>query len=77
MHTTVTDYIDCMIQISFHPYFLPSDLSHLWPHLIVEEVHSVVVEFEGQGLEEGDIVGHDLLVRKVKLVDDDGIHVVV
>lgn len=37
----------------------------------------MVVEFERQGLEEGDIVGHNLLVREVKLVDDDGVHVVV
>ena len=49
----------------------------LWPHLVVEEVHRVVVEFQWQGLEEGDVVGHDLLVREVKLVDDDGVHVVV
>lgn len=36
--------------------------STAWPHLIVEEVHCVVVELQGQGLEEGDIVRHDLLI---------------
>lgn len=37
----------------------------------------MVVELEGQGLEEGDVVGHDLLVGEVKLVNDDGVDVVV
>lgn len=55
----------------------PTPPASLGPHLIVEEVHSVIVEFQWQGLEEGDVVGHDLLVREVKLVDDDGVHVVV
>ena len=40
------------------------------PHLIVEEVYSVVVQLEGQRFQEGDVVGHDLLIREVKLVDD-------
>ena len=31
-------------------------------HLIVEEVYCVSVELEGEGLEEGDVVGHHLLV---------------
>ena len=37
----------------------------------------MVVEFERQGLEEGDVVGHDLLVGEVKLMDNDGVNVVV
>lgn len=65
-----------MCPLSFAPSNPPAPIC-VWPHLIVEEVHGMVVEFEWQGLEEGDIVGHDLLVREVKLVDDDGVHVVV
>lgn len=56
---------------------LPSNPISLEPHLVVKEVHGVVVELERQSLKEGDVVGHDLLVREVKLVDDDGVHVVV
>lgn len=65
------------------PQFLPIALSRLsylrpaWPHLIVEEVHSVVVKFKWKRLQEGDIVGHDFLVWEVKLVDDNGVHMVV
>lgn len=51
--------------------------SPAWPHLIVEEVHCVVVELQGQGLEEGDIVRHDLLIWEIKLVHDYGVDVVV
>ena len=47
------------------------------PYLVVEEVYSVVVQLEGQRFEEGDVIGHDLLIREVKLVDDDGVHMVV
>ena len=46
-------------------------------YLVVEEVDGVLVESEGEGLEEGDVVGHHLLVREVELVDDDRVHVVV
>lgn len=45
--------------------------------LIIEEVDGVCVQLEGQSLEEGDVVRHHLLVAEVKLVDDDGIDVVV
>ena len=45
--------------------------------LIVEEVDGVLVESEGEGLEEGDVVGHDFLVGEVELVDDDGVDMVV
>lgn len=51
--------------------------STAWPNLIVEEVHCVVVEFQGQGLEEGDIVRHDLLIWEIKLVHDYWVDVVV
>jgi len=44
---------------------------------IVEEVNGVLVEPEGESLEERDVVSHHLLVRKIKLVHDDGINVVV
>ena len=37
----------------------------------------MVVELEGQGFQKGDVVSHDLLVREVKLVDDDGVDMVV
>ena len=37
----------------------------------------MVVQLEGQRFEEGDVIGHDLLIREVKLVDDDGVHMVV
>ena len=46
-------------------------------YLVVEEVDGVLVQPEGQRFEEGDIVGHDLLVAEVELVHDDGVHVVV
>lgn len=46
-------------------------------HLVVEEVNGVFVEFEGEGLEEGDVVGQHLLVREVQLQDNHGVHVIV
>ncbi len=46
-------------------------------YLVVEEVDGVFVEPEREGLEEGDVVSHDLLVREVELVDDDRVDVVV
>ena len=47
------------------------------PHLIVEEVDGVTVEFEGEGLDEGDIVGENLFIREVQLQDNDGVDVIV
>lgn len=47
------------------------------PHLVVEEVHCVVVKLQRQGLQEGDVVRHDLLVGEVKLVDNNRVDVVV
>ena len=44
---------------------------------IVEEVDGVLVEVEGEGLEEGDVVGQHLLIREVQLQHYDGVDVVV
>ena len=46
-------------------------------YLVVEEVDGVLVQPEGEGLEEWDVVGHDLLVGEVELVNDDGVDVVI
>ena len=46
-------------------------------YLIVEEMYCVLVQPEAEGLEEGDVVGHDLLVGEVELVNNDGVDVVV
>jgi len=46
-------------------------------YLVVKEVDCMLVQPEGEGLEEGDVVGHDLLVGEVELVHDDGVDVVV
>lgn len=40
-------------------------------------MNGVLVEPEGEGLEEGDVVSHDLLIGEVELVNDDGVNVVV
>ena len=45
--------------------------------LVVEEVDSVLVEVKGEGLQEGDVVGKDFLIREVQLEHDDGVDVVV
>ena len=45
--------------------------------LVIEEVDGVLVQPEAEGLEEGDVVGHDLLVGEVELVNNDGVDVVV
>lgn len=47
------------------------------PYLIIEEMYGVIIKLQGQGLQEGDIVCHDLLIGEVKLMDDDGVHMVV
>lgn len=46
-------------------------------YLIVEEMDSVVVQLQGQGLQKRDIVCHDLLIGEIKLMDNDGIDMVV
>ena len=46
-------------------------------HLVEEKVYSVFVEFEGESLEEGNVVGEDLLVREVQLQHNDGVDMVV
>ena len=40
-------------------------------------MYGMFVEPEGEGLQEGDVVRHDLLVGEIELVDDDGVDVVV
>ena len=47
------------------------------PHLIVEKVNGVLIQAERQRLQKGDVVCHHFLVRKVELVDDDGVDVVI
>lgn len=44
---------------------------------VVEEVDRVWVQLQTERLQEQHIVAHHILVRKVKLVDDDRIDVVV
>ena len=46
-------------------------------YFIVKEVDSVLVQPERQGLEEGNVVGHHLLVGEIELVHDNRIDVVV
>ena len=46
-------------------------------YLIVEEVDGVLVETKRQGLEEGNVIGHNLLVREIKLVNYDRVDMVV
>ena len=48
-----------------------------YTHFVVKEVDGVLVQPEAEGLEEGDVVGHDLLVGEVELVNNDGVDVVV
>ncbi len=45
--------------------------------LVVEEVYGVFVELEGEGLEEGDVVGKNLLVREIQLENDYRIDVII
>ena len=45
-----------------------SQLYAAWPHLIVKEVDGMFVQSEGECLEEGDVVGHHLLVGEVELI---------
>lgn len=46
-------------------------------HLVEQELQSVWVQLQTQGLEEGDIVGQQLLVGKIKAMDDQVVDVVV
>ena len=45
--------------------------------LVKEEVDGVGIQFEGQGLEEGDVIGHHFLVREIELVNYDRVDVIV
>lgn len=67
----------CFVSLSLPSHKSSPPTPTQWPYLIIEEVHGVVVKFEWQGLKEGDIISHDLLIREVKLVDNNGVDVVV
>jgi len=45
--------------------------------LVVKEMNGVLVQSKGERLEEGDVVGHHFLVRKVKLMDNYRVDVIV
>ena len=45
--------------------------------LVIEKVDRVLVEAKGERLEKGNVVGHHLLVGKIKLMNDDRVDVVV
>lgn len=47
------------------------------PYLVIEEVHCVVVEFQRQSFQKGDIVGHYFLIREVKFMHNDGINMII
>ena len=40
-------------------------------------MNGMFVEFEGERLEEGNVIRHHFLIRKIKLVHDDGVDVIV
>ena len=45
--------------------------------LVVEEVDGVLVEMEGERLEEGDVIGQHFLIGEIQLQHNDGVDVVV
>ena len=44
---------------------------------VVKEMNRVLVQFQGQGLQERNVVSQDLFVGKVKFVNDDRVDVIV
>ena len=48
-----------------------------YTYLVVEEMYGVFVESKWERFQEWNVIGHDLLVGEVKLVDNDRIHMVV
>jgi hypothetical protein len=46
-------------------------------YFIVKEVDGVSVQLEGQGFEEGNVIGHHFFIGEVKFVHDDRVNVVV
>ena len=46
-------------------------------NLIVEEMDGIAVEFQGKGLQERYVVGHDFFIRKIKLMANYRIHMIV
>lgn len=49
----------------------------LFTYLIIKEMYSMIIEFQGKSLQKWYVVGHDLLIRKVKFVDNYRIHIVI
>jgi hypothetical protein len=46
-------------------------------YFIVKEVDGVSVQLEGQGFEEGNVIGHHFFIGEVKFVHNDRVDVVV
>lgn len=46
-------------------------------HLIIEKMYGMIIQFETQSFQEGDIICHDLLIRYIKLVNYYRVHVVI
>jgi hypothetical protein len=46
-------------------------------YFIVKEVDGVSVQLEGQGFQEGNVIGHHFFIGEVKFVHDDRVDVVV
>lgn len=46
-------------------------------YFIVEEVYGVSIQFQTERLEKRDVVSHDFLIRKIKFMHDDRIHMVI
>jgi hypothetical protein len=46
-------------------------------YFIIEEVYGVSIQFQTERLEKRDVVSHDFLIRKIKFMHDDRIHMVI
>lgn len=46
-------------------------------YLIVKEMHSMIVEFQGKSFQKRYVICHNLLIRKVKFMDNNRIHIVI
>jgi len=46
-------------------------------HLVIEEMYCMAVQLEGESFEEGNVISQNLLIGEVKLVNDDGVDVVI
>ena len=47
------------------------------PYFIIKEMYCMCVQLEGKCFQEGYVVGHHFLIRKIKLVNNNGVHMVV